>query len=137
VNSQEKIMPARTRPLSPHLLIYRWQMGNSLSILHRMTGIALAFGLAALCFWLVSLAGGSQSYRGAAQLFASPLGLMLLAGWSFAFLYHLMNGVRHLFWDMGVGFERGQRRASGWFAVLGAFGATLALWLALWHFGRL
>jgi succinate dehydrogenase / fumarate reductase cytochrome b subunit len=130
-------MPARPRPLSPQLQIYRWQIGNSLSILHRLTGIALALGLAALSFWLVSLAGGAASYRAAAQLFASPIGLVLLVGWSFAFLYHLLNGVRHLFWDVGLGYERGPRHASGWFAVLGAIGSTLSVWLALWHFGRL
>jgi succinate dehydrogenase / fumarate reductase, cytochrome b subunit len=130
-------MPARIRPLSPHLQIYRWQIGNSLSILHRLTGIALALGLAALCFWLMSLAGGAQSYRVAARAFASPFGALLLIGWTFAFWYHLLNGVRHLFWDLGVGYERTQRHASGWFAVLGALGATLGIWLWLWHFGRI
>lgn len=126
-------MPARARPTSPHLEIYRWQIGNSLSILHRLTGVALALGLLALCYWLVSLAGGEQSYAAAAKLLASPLGLLVLAGWTFAFFYHLMNGVRHLFWDVGYGFERTQRHASGWFAVLGALGATLAAWAVIWH----
>ena len=99
-------MPARIRPLSPHLQIYRWQIGNSLSILHRLTGIALALGLIALSFWLISLAGGEESYRAAARVFASPIGVLLLIGWTFAFFYHLLNGVRHLFWDLGVGYER-------------------------------
>ncbi len=130
-------MPARIRPLSPHLQIYRWQIGNSLSILHRLTGIALALGLAALSYWLISLAGGAGSYRAAARVFASPIGVLLLIGWTFAFLYHLLNGVRHLFWDLGAGFERRQRHASGWFAVLGSLGLTLWVWLALWHYGRL
>ena len=60
-------MPARTRPLSPHLQIYRWQIGNSLSILHRLTGLALSLGLLALSYWLIALAGGEQTYRTAAQ----------------------------------------------------------------------
>jgi succinate dehydrogenase / fumarate reductase cytochrome b subunit len=137
LSRQEGIMPARTRPLSPHLQIYRWQMGNSLSILHRLTGLALALGLPALSFWLISLAGGAASYRAAARLFGSTVGHLLLIGWSFAFLYHLLNGVRHLFWDLGVGYERGQRHTSGWLAVLGALGLTLWVWLALWHFGRI
>ncbi|HWG67947.1 MAG TPA: succinate dehydrogenase, cytochrome b556 subunit [Steroidobacteraceae bacterium] len=123
------------RPTSPHLQIYRWQIGNSLSILHRLTGIALALGLLALCYWLVSLAGGESSYDGAARAFASPLGRIGLAGWSFAFLFHLLNGVRHLFWDVGLGFGRVQRHASGWFAVLGALVLTLGLWVAIWRFG--
>ena len=130
-------MPERTRPLSPHLGIYRWQIGNTLSILHRLTGVALALGLLALCFWLVSLASGEDSYRRAAGAFASPVGLICLFGWTFAFLYHLFNGVRHLFWDIGMGFERTARHASGWFVVLAALVSTLGMWAALWHGGRL
>lgn len=130
-------MPARSRPLSPHLDIYRWQMGNTLSILHRATGVALAFGLIALAFWLISLAGGEESYQTAYRVFASRLGMLFLAAWSFAFFYHLFNGIRHLFWDVGWGFERRQRIASGWFAVIGAFASTAALWVLLWHGGRL
>ena len=126
-------MPVRARPTSPHWQVYRWQIGNSLSILHRVTGVALALGLVALTFWLVSLAGGEQSYATAARLFASPVGLAVLVGWTFAFLYHLLNGVRHLFWDAGYGFERTQRHASGWFAVLGAVALTVCLWALLWR----
>ena len=125
-------MPARARPISPHLQIYRWQIGNSLSILHRLTGIALALGLLALCYWLISLAGGERSYAAAARVLASPLGLLLLVGWTFAFLYHLLNGVRHLFWDMGYGFGRTQRHASGWFAVLGSLVLTISFWILIW-----
>jgi succinate dehydrogenase / fumarate reductase cytochrome b subunit len=127
------MMPVRERPTSPHLQIYRWQIGNTLSILHRLTGIALAFGLLALCFWLVSLAGGVVAYVTAMRVFASPLGVAGLIGWTFAFLYHLLNGVRHLFWDAGMGFERGPRHASGWFAVLGALGLTLGVWIFIWR----
>jgi succinate dehydrogenase / fumarate reductase cytochrome b subunit len=130
-------MPARPRPLSPHLQIYRWQIGNTLSILHRVTGAALALGLLALAFWLISLAGGAESYRRAYRLFASPLGSLFLAAWSFAFFYHLLNGVRHLFWDAGWGFERPARYLSGWFAVIGAVASTAALWALLWRSGRL
>jgi succinate dehydrogenase / fumarate reductase cytochrome b subunit len=126
--------PARTRPTSPHLDIYRWQIGNSLSIVHRLTGIALAVGLVALSYWLVSLAGGERSYAAASKLFASPVGLAALMGWTFAFLYHLLNGVRHLFWDAGYGFERTQRHASGWLVVLGAVGLTLLVWALIRHF---
>jgi succinate dehydrogenase / fumarate reductase cytochrome b subunit len=121
------------RPLSPHLGIYRWQIGNTLSILHRFTGIGLAFGLLALCYWLVSLAGGEESFRSAQRAFASPPGLVLLIGWTFAFLYHFLNGVRHLFWDLGLGFERRQRHLSGWLAALGALVLTICVWAALWH----
>jgi succinate dehydrogenase / fumarate reductase cytochrome b subunit len=125
-------MPARARPTSPHLGIYQWQIGNSLSIVHRLTGLALSLGLLALCYWLVSLAGGAQAYAQAAKLFASPAGLFGLVGWTFAFLYHLLNGVRHLFWDAGYGFERAQRHASGWFVVAGSMALTLCVWGLIW-----
>jgi len=124
--------PTRSRPISPHVSVYRWQIGNSLSILHRITGVALAVGLVALSFWLVALAGGEQSYDAAAKLFASPVGLAFLIGWTFAFIYHLLNGVRHLFWDAGYGFERTQRHMSGWFAVLGAIALTCCVWALIW-----
>jgi len=127
----------RPRPLSPHLSIYRWQLGNSLSILHRVTGAALALGLAALSYWLSALAGGQESYDAAAAAFASPWGLLLLIGWTFAFSYHLLNGVRHLFWDVGSGFERRQRYVSGWIAVLGGLGLTLCVWGLVWHSAHL
>jgi succinate dehydrogenase / fumarate reductase cytochrome b subunit len=116
--------------------IYRWQISNTLSILHRVTGAALAVGLIALCYWLIALAGGEESYRSAAHWFASPLGLVFLMGWTFAFIYHLLNGVRHLFWDLGLGFERRERHASGWIVVLAAIGLTLCVWAVLWHGAR-
>ena len=128
-------MPARVRPISPHLQIYRWQMGNTLSILHRVTGAALAFGLLALSYWLMALAGGPGSYAAAMRFFHGPFGLIAVLGWSFAFFYHLLNGVRHLFWDAGRGFERKPRRASGWAAVIGALALTLCA--AAWVWPRL
>jgi succinate dehydrogenase / fumarate reductase cytochrome b subunit len=126
------MMPERVRPLSPHLEIYRWQIGNSLSILHRLTGIALALGLIALAWWFIALGAGEQSYAAAMRVFAGPLGMLVMVAWTFAFLFHLLNGVRHLFWDVGVGFERTQRHASGWFAVLGAAGLTVCVWALIW-----
>jgi succinate dehydrogenase / fumarate reductase cytochrome b subunit len=128
-------MPTRVRPTSPHLQVYRWQIGNTLSILHRVTGAALAVGLIALSYWLVAMASGPESYASALRLLASPIGLFLVLGWTFSFMFHLLNGVRHLFWDAGKGFERGPRRASGWFAVLGAIALTLCL--AAWIWPRL
>jgi succinate dehydrogenase / fumarate reductase cytochrome b subunit len=125
-------MPARTRPLSPHLEIYRWQISNTLSILHRVTGAILAVGLIALSFWLVSIAGGPDSYAVAMRLFRGAVGILFLIGWSFAFYFHLLNGVRHLFWDAGRGFEKAQRHASGWFAVAGSVILTLGTWIWIW-----
>jgi succinate dehydrogenase / fumarate reductase, cytochrome b subunit len=126
-------MPLHPRPLSPHLGIYRWQIGNTLSILHRLTGVGLALGLFALCYWFVSLASGEESFRAAQRGFASPIGLASLIGWTFAFFYHFLNGIRHLFWDLGLGFERRQRHLSGWLAVFGALVLTICVWAALRH----
>lgn len=126
-------MPVRARPLSPHLQVYRWQISNTLSILHRLTGVALAVGLVVLAYWLMSLAAGEDSYDAAMRLLSSPVGLLCMLGWIFSFLYHLLNGVRHLFWDAGYGFERTQRHASGWFAVLGAVVLTLAVSVFVWR----
>jgi succinate dehydrogenase / fumarate reductase cytochrome b subunit len=128
-------MPARGRPTSPHVWLYRWQIGNTLSILHRLTGAALGLGLIGLSYWLVSLAGGPETYAAAGRFFGSPLGLIVLLGWTFSFLFHLLNGVRHLFWDAGRGFERTPRHLSGWFVVLGAVALTLCV--AAWVWSRL
>lgn len=126
-------MPVPVRPLSPHLQVYRWQISNTLSVLHRLTGVALALGLIALSYWLISLAGGAETYGAAMRVFAGPVGLLFLIGWTFSFLYHLLNGVRHLLWDAGYGFERTQRHVSGWLAVLGALGLTACVCLVVWH----
>ncbi|HEY2145833.1 MAG TPA: succinate dehydrogenase, cytochrome b556 subunit [Steroidobacteraceae bacterium] len=123
------------RPTSPHAQIYRWQIGNTLSILHRVTGAALAIGLIALSYWFVSLAGGADSYVSSMRIFAAPIGLFFLCGWTFAFFFHLLNGIRHLFWDAGRGFERTQRHLSGWLAVFGAI--TLTLCVVAWAWARL
>ena len=126
-------MPVRARPLSPHLQIYRWQIGNTLSIMHRLTGIALALGLVALVYWLISLAGGEAAYAAALRVLWSPPGILFLVGWTFSFLYHLLNGLRHLFWDAGYGFERTQRHLSGCIAVAGALLLTLCVCLIVWN----
>ena len=126
-------MSVRPRPLSPHLGIYRLQISNTLSIIHRLTGAGLSVGLVALAYWLVALAGSPSAYATAAGFFASPFGLLLIGGWTFAFFYHLLNGIRHLFWDAGYGFARMQRHASGWLVVAGAALSGAATLFAFWH----
>ena len=80
----------------------------TLSILHRATGVAMAVGLLVLAAWLVSAAAGPAEYEQFTATMSAPVGQLLLIGWSFAFFYHLANGVRHLFWDAGKGFEKHQ-----------------------------
>jgi succinate dehydrogenase / fumarate reductase cytochrome b subunit len=137
LKAENPLMPVRARPISPHLQIYRWQIGNTLSILHRFTGVGLSIGFLALAYWFVAISGDAAGFGVAAHLFSSPVGLIAMLAWSFAFFYHLLNGVRHLFWDAGYGFGRAERHGSGWLAVGGAALLTFGAWALLWHFGRL
>lgn len=124
-------MNADHRPLSPHIGIYRWQVTSTLSILHRLTGIALSLGTVVLVIWLAAAASGPESYGRIAGLLGSPFGLLALVVWSWAFFYHLCNGIRHLAWDVGKGFELAQAYASGWAVVAASAALTAALWLVI------
>jgi len=123
-------MPARDRPLSPHLQVYRPQLTSVLSITHRMTGVALAFGTPLLVYWLVAAASSPAAYDTAQGLIGSFLGRLLLFGWSVALFYHLCNGIRHLLWDMGYGLELPALYRSGWVMLAAAVTLTLASWIA-------
>jgi succinate dehydrogenase / fumarate reductase cytochrome b subunit len=103
----------------------------TLSILHRATGVAMAFGFAVLAAWLVSAAAGAAEYERFTSLMGTPVGQLLLIGWTFAFFYHLANGVRHLFWDAGHGFEKHQANASAWFVLVISIAVTAIFWLVL------
>ena len=103
----------------------------ALSILHRATVVALSVGLIAMAFWLLSAATGSDKYAEFVALFDSIIGCLLLIGWSFAFFFHLMNGVRHLVWDTGRGFDKRQANASAWFVLITAVALTIVLWMVL------
>ena len=103
----------------------------TLSILHRVTGVALSAGLIVLTIWLLALSIGAPAYGQIAALLGSIVGRLLLVGFSFAFFFHLCNGIRHLFWDMGKGFEMRQVTASAWSVVVASSALTLWLWLAL------
>ncbi len=118
-------------PLSPHLSIYRWPITMTLSILHRVTGVAMSVGLIVLCAWLMSAAAGAADYDRVVSLLSSVIGRLMLIGFGFAFFFHLANGVRHLFWDVGYGFEKYQANASAWFVLLLAGGMTAAFWMLL------
>lgn len=117
------------RPLSPHLSVYRWPVTMLLSILHRITGVAMSFGLVVLAMWFVHAAAGPEKYEYFRATMATPIGLILLVGWTFAFLLHLANGVRHLVWDMGYGFEKHEADRSAWIALVFAAVVTAGLWL--------
>ena len=118
------------RPISPHLQVYRPQLTSVLSILHRITGVALAVGTILLVYWLIAAASGPEAFASAEALIGSWLGRILLFGWTFALYFHLSNGIRHLFWDAGFGFELKTVYASGWTVVALAAVLTLVSFVA-------
>ena len=122
-------MQSDKRPLSPHLQVYKPQLTSMLSILHRLTGVALAAGTLLLVWWLVAAAAGPEAFGTVQAFVGSWLGRLLLLGWTFALLYHLCNGVRHLVWDVGWGFELTQIYASGWIVVGASVGLTILVWI--------
>ena len=124
-------MPIRERPLSPHLQVYRWQITMTMSILHRVTGVVITVGAFALAWWLMAVAAGGDAYRDAAECLATPLGMIALAGFSLALVYHLLNGIRHLLWDAGWGFEIPEFYASGWTVAALTVVLTALVWFAV------
>jgi succinate dehydrogenase / fumarate reductase cytochrome b subunit len=124
-------MTESTRPLSPHLQVYRWQVSNTLSILHRATGAALSLAAVALVAGLLALAAGQSAFAQFLWIFTGLPGQLLMVAWSFCFFYHLCNGVRHLAWDIGRGFDKQVARRSGLFVVAASTVLTLAFWVGL------
>jgi len=117
------------RPLSPHLQVYRPQFTSVLSILHRMTGVALGLGALLLVYWLAAAAAGPEWFNGARAVAGSWLGWLVLLGFTWALFYHLCNGIRHLFWDIGMGFDLTVARLTGWCVVLASLALTGAAWV--------
>ncbi|RME65693.1 MAG: succinate dehydrogenase, cytochrome b556 subunit [Alphaproteobacteria bacterium] len=124
-------MPDRHRPLSPHLSVYRWQPHMLVSILHRLTGAALAVGSIGLVWGLVATASGQAAYQCFQAALASPLGRLVLFGFSWALMQHLASGLRHLYMDTGGGFAPAVSRC----LALATLAFSLAATLLLWSFG--
>ena len=123
--------PRRARPLSPHLQIYRLPLTAVLSILHRITGVALSVGLLLLIYWLTALAAGPQAYQSAQAILGSWLGLLVLFGFSVGLFYHLCSGIRHLFWDGCLGLDLKTSEFTARLVVV----ATVVLTLVAWGLG--
>ena len=131
-NSEGKLV---RRPLSPHLQVYRWPVSMALSILHRVTGVGLGIGTLLLTWWLVAAASSDDVFDRAQWFMGSAFGLLLLFGWSVALIFHFFNGIRHLVWDAGIGFEAPAYDTSGWGVVIATGVCTPLLWvvgLAVW-----
>lgn len=116
------------RPLSPHLQVYRWQVQMVTSILHRATGVALAIGTLIIVWGLLSLASGEQSFAQFKALLGSPVGMLLMFGWSWALFFHLCNGIRHLVQDTGAGYAIPQFIRSSWLSVIASLLLVVATW---------
>ncbi|PMQ03692.1 Succinate dehydrogenase cytochrome b556 subunit [Dyella sp. AD56] len=116
------------RPLSPHMGIYKWQVQMVTSIVHRATGIALSVGTLIVLWGVFSLASGEDSYNQFKTCIGSPIGLILMFGWTWALFYHLCNGIRHLFQDGGMGYAIPQFIRSSWLSIGGSIVLTLLVW---------
>lgn len=121
-------MNTQGRPLSPHLGIYRWPVSMVLSILHRISGLALSAGLLVFVGWLAAIAFDPERYDSLQQFLQGAVGQLLLFGWCLAFFFHLASGVRHLIWDTGRLFEKKQIHASAWFVIVATLLMTFGYW---------
>lgn len=119
------------RPLSPHLSIYHWHITMALSIFHRATGVALIFGIVFFVGWIWSVAYCPEAIVHFQDFGASWLGKLMLIGWTFAFLLHFCNGIRHLFWDAVIGLEVGPAKRSGQIVAGGSVILTAFIWYFL------
>jgi len=131
-NSDDKLV---RRPLSPHLQVYRWPISMALSISHRVTGVGLAVGTLLFTWWLVAAAISEETFASVQWFLATPIGMLLLFGWSAALFFHFFAGIRHLVWDAGYGFDQPWYNRSAWAVVIATVAATLLLWivgLAVW-----
>ena len=117
------------RPLSPHLQVYRLPLAAWLSITHRITGVGLTLGTLLLTWWVASAAYGPPAYETATDFIGSPLGYLLLLGFSVALFFHLCNGIRHLFWDVGMNFEIAETKRANTFVLIGTVALTVITWL--------
>jgi len=118
----------RQRPLSPHLQVYRLPLPAIASITHRITGVGLTAGTLLWAWWLISIAAGPEAFAQAQGVIGSPIGLILMFGWSWALFYHSLNGIRHLIWDAGYGLELGRVYRGGFLVYGGSIGLTLVAW---------
>ena len=122
-------MKPSSRPLSPHLQIYKMPLSAKLSILHRITGMILSLASVILVYWLFSLAYLSDTAIAFQSFFSSTVGKIVLIGFTFSFVYHFCNGIRHLFSDAGKGFELETVNKSGIFVVVMAIILTTLIWI--------
>ena len=123
------------RPLSPHLQVYRWTLTMALSIVHRATGVALYFGTLLLAWWLIAAASGPGAYANVQACTGNIIGKLVLFGYTWALMHHLLSGLRHLVWDLGYGFKPSEREWLTWAALIGGIVLTVLLWVIAYAIG--
>lgn len=117
-----------TRPLSPHLSIYRLEINMLMSGLHRITGTANYFGTAFLAAWLLAAAMGRKEYEMANAFLSHPIGMLLVFGYTWSVIHHMVGGIRHYIWDMGRGFTIGQVNMLSWLTIIVSLALTVLVW---------
>ena len=123
---------ASTRPLSPHLTIYRWPVTMATSITHRATGVGLSVGAVILAWWLVSISNGPEGWQSFHALSDTPIGLLVVFGLTWSLVYHFLNGVRHLAWDLGYGFEKNLAERNSMMILVGSIVIAVAIFALAW-----
>ncbi len=118
----------RPRPLSPHLQVYRLMLTYMMSGFHRITGFVLYFGMVLVAWWLIAVASGPNAYANFSWFIGSWIGRLVLFGYSWALIHHMLGGIRHLIWDTGRGFEPSEREMLARATIIGSIAFTLVLW---------
>ena len=122
-------MEEKNNPLSPHLQIYKWQISSLLSITHRIVGVINILAITIICFWSLSLLFGAESYQIIKNFFQSFFGKFIVIGLSWTFSFHILNELRHLFWDLGYGFDLQISKITGVMALVGSIVLTILFYL--------
>jgi succinate dehydrogenase / fumarate reductase cytochrome b subunit len=122
-------MQEKKNPLSPHLQIYKWQISSLLSITHRIVGVINIIAISVICFWSLYLLLGAENYQVINNFFNSFFGKFIAVGLCWTFSFHILNELRHLFWDMGYGFDLKISRITGVLALVGSFVLTIIFYL--------
>ena len=116
-------------PLSPHIQIYSWNISSLISISHRITGVLNILALTLICFWITSMLLGSASYEFIYSILNSFFGKFLVIGITWSFSFQILSEIRHLFWDMGYGFELTTSKISGIIVIFGSFVITILIYI--------
>lgn len=121
-------MATQNRPLSPHLTVYKFYPTMAMSIVHRITGAALYFGTLLVAWWLIAAAAGPEYFDFASAIFGSFLGRLVLFGYTWALIHHMIGGIRHLVWDTGRGLEKHTSTKIAWATLVCSIALTIILW---------